>query len=69
VGARFSAPVQTDPGAHPTSHAMGNGIFPGVKRPGRGVDHPTASGAEVRERVEIYTYVYTTSGHSWPVIE
>jgi hypothetical protein len=39
-GARFSAPVQTSPGAHPASHKMGTGSFPGVKRPGRGVDHP-----------------------------
>jgi len=36
VGARFSAPVQTDPVAHPTSCTMGSGSFPGVKG-GRGV--------------------------------
>ena len=36
VGARFSAPVQTDPGAHPASCTMGTGSFPGVKS-GRGV--------------------------------
>jgi hypothetical protein len=35
-GARFSAPVQTGPGAHPASCAMGTGSFPGVKS-GRGV--------------------------------
>ena len=29
--ARFSAPVQTGPGAHPTSCTMGTGSFPGVK--------------------------------------
>jgi hypothetical protein len=34
--ARFSAPVQTDPGAHPASCTMGTGSFPGVKS-GRGV--------------------------------
>ena len=34
--ARFSAPVQTGPGAHPASCTMGTGSFPGVKR-GRGV--------------------------------
>jgi len=34
--ARFSAPVQTGPGAHPASCTMGNGSFPGVKS-GRGV--------------------------------
>jgi len=31
VGARFSAPVQTGPGAHPASSTMGTGSFPGVK--------------------------------------
>jgi len=35
-GARFSAPVQTGPVAHPASCAMGTGSFPGVKS-GRGV--------------------------------
>ena len=29
--ARFSAPVQTDPGAHPASCKMSTGSFPGVK--------------------------------------
>jgi hypothetical protein len=38
VGARFSAPVQTGPGAHPASYKTDIGSFPGVKRPGRGVD-------------------------------
>ena len=35
-GARFSAPVQTGPWAHPPSCTMGTGSFPGVKS-GRGV--------------------------------
>ena len=30
-GARFSAPVQTGPGAHPASCTVGTGAFPGVK--------------------------------------
>ena len=30
-GVRFSAPVQTGPGAHPTSCTMGTGTFQGVK--------------------------------------
>ena len=34
--ARFSASVQTGPGAHPTSCTMGTGSFPGRKG-GRGV--------------------------------
>jgi len=45
---------------------MGTGSFPGVKRLGRGVDHPPPSRAEVKERVELYRY--STSGPSWPVI-
>ena len=39
-GARFSAPVQTGPGAHPASYTMGTVFFPVVKLSGRGVDHP-----------------------------
>jgi hypothetical protein len=35
---------------------MGTGSFPGVQRPGRGVDHPLSSNAEVKERVELYLY-------------
>ena len=35
----FSAPVQTCPGAHPASYTMVTGFFPGVKRPGPGVEH------------------------------
>jgi len=45
---------------------MGTGSFPGVKRSGRGVDHPPPSSAEVKERVELY--LYSPSGPSWPVI-
>jgi len=30
------------------------GVFPGVKRPGSGVDHPPLSSAEVEGRVELY---------------
>jgi len=53
MGARFSAPVQTVPGAHPDSYTMDTGSFPGVKLPGRGVDNPPPSSAEVKERVEL----------------
>jgi len=66
VGARFLALVQTGPGAYPSSCTVGTGSFPGVKRPGRGVDHPPPSSAEVKERVELY--LYSPSGPSWPVI-
>ena len=34
VGATFSAPVQTGPGAHPASCTMGTGSFTGVERRG-----------------------------------
>ena len=66
VGARVSAPVLTGPGAHPVSYTMGTGSFPGVKRPGRGADHPLPSSAEVEGRVELY--IYSLSGSSWPVL-
>ena len=53
-GARFSAAVQTGPVADPASYTMGTGSFPGVKRPGLGVDQPPPSSAEVEGRVELY---------------
>ena len=54
MGARFSAPVQTGPGAHPASYTMGTGSFLGVKRPRRDVNNQPPSSAEVKERVELY---------------
>ena len=62
-GRDFPHPSRPGPEAHPASYTMGTGSFPGVKRPGRGVDHPPSSRAEVQERVEIY--LYSTSGLSW----
>jgi len=53
VEARFSAPVQTGPGAYPVSYTTGNGFFPGVKRLERGVDHPPTSSVEVQEKAEL----------------
>ena len=43
-------------GAHPASYAMGTGSFLRVKQPGRGVDHPSLSNVEVKERLELYLY-------------
>ena len=43
-------------------------VFPGVKRPGRGVDYPPPSGAKVKERVELYLYSPHPPGPSWPVL-
>jgi hypothetical protein len=64
--ARISAPVQTDHVAHPASYTMSAGSFLGVERPGRGVDHPSLSSVEVKEKVELYLYSF--SGPLWPVI-
>jgi len=63
---KFSTPVQTGSEAYPTSYTMGNGYFLGVKRTGRGVDHPPRSSAEVKERVELH--LYSLFGLSWSVI-
>ena len=51
VEARFSAPVQTGPGAHQASCKMGTESFPGVKS-GRGVTltpHPLSSAVVMKE--------------------
>ena len=66
VGMKFSAPVQTGPGAHPASYTMGTGSFPGVKRPGHGSDQPPPTSVEVKKRVELY--LYSPTGPSWPVL-
>ena len=39
------------------------GFFPGIKWPGCGVDRPTPSSTEVKERVELY--LYSHPGPSW----
>jgi hypothetical protein len=66
VGARFSAPVHIGPGTYPASYTIGTGSFPGVKRPGRSLDHPPPSSVEVKDRVQLY--LYSPSRPSWPVI-
>ena len=45
---------------------MGTGSFPGVKRPGRGADHPPPSKCRGQGRVGLY--LYSPSGPSWPVM-
>ena len=64
--ARFSAPVQTGPGAYSASCTMGTGSFPGVKRPGRGADHPPPS--QHRDHEMVGLYLYSPTGPQWPVI-
>jgi hypothetical protein len=66
-GARFSAPVQNGPEAHPVSYTMSTGSFPGVMWQERGVDHPPLSSAEVTKRVDLY--LYSLFGLSWSVLE
>jgi len=65
-GARFSTPVQTGPGAHPTSFTTVTGYFPEVRRPERFVYHTPSSSAEVKERVELY--INSLPGPSWPAV-
>ena len=38
---------------------MGTGSFSWVKRPGRGVDHPSLSSDQVKERVELHLYFFS----------
>jgi len=45
---------------------MGTGSFLGLKQSGRGVDHPTPSSFEVKERVGLH--LYSPSGPLWPVL-
>jgi hypothetical protein len=44
----------------------GTGSFPGLNRPGRGVDHPPSSSTEVKKRVELC--LYSPLGPSWPTL-
>ena len=56
MGARFSIPVQTGPGAHTASYTIDTGSFPGVQRTGRDVNHPPPLRAEVKQTAELYLY-------------
>ena len=47
------------------TYTMGTGSFLGVKRPGRGADHPPPTSAEVEGGVELYS---CSSGPSWSVL-
>jgi hypothetical protein len=66
VGAKFSTPGHTGPGAHLTSCTGYRISFSGVKRQQRGVNHSTPSSFEVKQRVELY--LYSSSGSSCPVL-
>ena len=64
--ATFSAPLQTGPGIHPASCRMITESFPGIKRPGRGVDHPPPLSTEIEEKEGLY--FYSPSRPSWTFI-
>ena len=49
VGARFSASIQTGPGAHPASCTMGTGSFPEIKLPGCDADPSPPSSVVVKK--------------------
>ena len=60
---------------HPSRPALGPtqppiqwvlGLFPGLKWPGRGIDHPPPSGTRVKGRVDLY--LFSHSGPSWPIL-
>jgi len=60
VRVRFSSPVQTGPGDHPTSCTVGSGSLFRWWR-GRGValsTHPPTSSKEVEERTELCLYLF-----------
>jgi len=49
VTAKFSAPAQTGPGAHPTCRTMRTVSFQGVKQPKRGVNHPPHMASKLKK--------------------
>jgi hypothetical protein len=66
MGARFSAPVQTGPAAHPASCKMGTGSFPGVEN-GRGVTLTSQPLLVPRSKNRVELYLYSPYGPSWPI--
>lgn len=51
------------------AHLFRIGLFPKVKRPVLGIDHPLPSRVKVKERVQLYYYYYYyCSGPSCPVV-
>ena len=56
VGARFSTPVQTGPGAHQPPVQWVPGLSRGKEQPGRDAEPSPPSSAVGHERAELYLY-------------
>jgi hypothetical protein len=65
VLARFSATIQTSPGAHPASYKMGTSSFLWVKQRMNGVNQLPPSSAEVKDKGQLY--LYSSSVPTWQV--
>ena len=65
-GRDFPRPSRPALGPTRTSLKWETALFPGVKWPGPGANHPLPSSAEVKERVQLY--LYYPSGPSWSVL-
>ena len=57
-------PVQTGPETQPASCTLGPESFPGVKRPGRGADHPPSSCAVTANGLELYLRLPSVSAEA-----
>ena len=56
IGARFTAPFEADPGAHPDPFKRVPNPFPGGESVGAGRLSPTTFRTKVKERVGLYFY-------------
>ena len=65
-GARFFRTHPDRPWVPPTIPYIGYWVILRVNWPGRSVNHPPQSSAEVKEKVELY--LYSPSAPSWPVL-
>jgi hypothetical protein len=55
LGPRILAPFQTGPVSHSAFYEMGNtSPSPGIKQPGRGLNHPNPSSTGDEKRVQLY---------------
>jgi len=60
VEARFSVPVQAGPEAPPSLLYNGYWVsFPGVRRSGRGVDHPPTSTKDVKKKESVQLHFFS----------